>query len=93
LISTTYTLPVVMLAHAIRRYLEDLIPFASRGRELEGAHARFEAVVDAVAKRDQPQTALLLDELCRLREPEYLALAAAAPSESAGAAASDTSAR
>ncbi|MBL8952037.1 MAG: FCD domain-containing protein [Myxococcaceae bacterium] len=71
----TDNIPVVLVAQAIFRILERLVPMNhEKPAKLEPAPKRFEALVAAIAARDRDQTRALIDELCRLREQTYIEL-------------------
>jgi len=74
-----------VLLQSIRRMLESLVDFGDATLELPDAKDRFRALTAAIQRKDAPETARLLEELCRLREALYIQLAtdpACSPSSS-----------
>ncbi len=73
----TGSVPVILLTQSIRRYLAQLASYAPRDEELDPQLALFDRL--GTAADDPNRLSELLDEICRLREETYVALAGPAP--------------
>jgi hypothetical protein len=73
----TGSIPVILLTQSIRRYLRFLASHAPREEELDPSLALFDRL--GPAAEDPKRLAEILDEICRLREETYVALAGPAP--------------
>jgi DNA-binding FadR family transcriptional regulator len=75
LAETTGNLPVAVMSNALRRLLEVPSRCGQADIRITDETHRFEALLRAFDRRDEADAVQLMDVICALREPQYVALA------------------